>query len=216
MTREFARRVGVSGRVVGLDMDEAQLAIVREEAANQNITSVNYRAADVANPPNDLGRFDVVYTRFLLCHLARPSAALSWMASCLKSGGVLAVEECDFSGHFCYPAFPPFDRYVALCAEVMRRRGGDAEIGLKLPQMLVAIGIRICGVAVSLPADIDGDIKLLNPMTMENIADAVVSEGLATRDEVDRLVAQLYENARDRETFASVTRTIQVWGTRRI
>lgn len=214
VTREFARRVGSSGRVVGLDMDAAQLEIVTVEAAAQNIQNIDYRVANITEPPLDLGNFDLVYTRFLLCHLKEPSDALSWMVGRLKPGGVVAVEDCDFSGHFCYPPLPAFDRYVALCGEVMRRRGGDPVIGLKLPQMLVEAGLKIGGVGVAHPSDVDGDVKLLNALTMENIADTVVNDNLATRKEVDQLVAVLNECVRDTGTFASVTRTIQVWGRR--
>src|SRR5262249_985095 len=102
--RELARRVGGWGRVVGLDMDAAQLDIVRAEAAAQQISNIDYRVANVVDPPGDLRSFDLVYTRFLLCHLTKPARALSWMAKCLKPGGVLAVEDCDFTGHFCVPA----------------------------------------------------------------------------------------------------------------
>jgi len=214
VTRELARRVGARGRVVGLDMDAAQLDIVRAEAAAQQISNIDYRVADVVDPPADVGSFDLVYTRFLLCHLTRPAKALSWMAKCLKPGGVLAIEDCDFTGHFCYPPLPAFDRYVALCGDVMRRRGGDPEIGLKLPQMLVEAGLSVGGVGVAHPSDVDGDAKLLNALTMENISDAVVSDGLATREEVDQLVAALNKCVQDTRTFASVTRTIQVWGRR--
>ena len=65
VTRELARRVGAAGRVVGLDMDAAQLQIVRAETAAQNIHNIDYRVADVTNPPSDLGNFDLIYTRFL-------------------------------------------------------------------------------------------------------------------------------------------------------
>jgi hypothetical protein len=195
-------------------MDGAQLEIVSAETAAHNIHNINYRIANVTEPPQDLGNFDIVYTRFLLCHLTKPTEVLSWMVTCLKPGGVIAVEECDFTGHFCYPPSPAFDRYVALCGEVMRRRGGDPETGLKLPQMLLDAGLRIGGVGVAHPSDIDGDVKLLNAMTMENIADAVLADGLATRNEVDQLVAVLHEAVRDTKTFASITRTIQVWGRR--
>ena len=51
---------------------------------------------------------------------------------------------------------------------------------LKLPQMLTNAGLSFGGVTVAQPADIDGDAKLLNALTMENMADAVVSESLAT------------------------------------
>jgi SAM-dependent methyltransferase len=211
VTRELARRVGSRGHVTGLDMDSTQLEIVRAEAAAQNIANVNYRAADVSNPPSDVGSFDLVYTRFLLCHLRIPTRALSWMASCLKPGGVLAVEDCDFTGHFCYPPLPAFDRYVELCGEVMRRRGGDPNIGLKLPQMMTNAGLILGGVTVAHPSDVDGDVKLLNALTMENIAEAVLSDGLATPEEVHQLLSALNASTQDKGTFASVTRTIQVW-----
>jgi predicted O-methyltransferase YrrM len=216
VTRELARRVGSRGRVVGIDMDPTQLEIVRVEAAAQNITSVDYRVADVSNPPSDLGNFDFIYTRFLLCHLMKPSQVLCWMVNCLKPGGVLAVEDCDFTGHFCYPPLPAFDRYVELCGEVMRRRGGDPNIGLKLPQMFSDVGLSIGGVTVAHPSDVDGDVKLLNALTMENIGEAVLNDGLATVDEVNRLVAALNAVTQDRGTFASVTRTIQIWGRRAV
>jgi SAM-dependent methyltransferase len=195
-------------------MDEAQLMIGRDEAAAHNIRTIEYRLADITNAPNDLGSFDIVYARFLLCHLAKPSEALSWMVDRLEPGGVLAVEDVDFSGHFCYPPLPEFSRYVELCAEVMRRRGGDPDMGLKLPTLLVGTGITIGGVSVTHQADLDGDVKLLSALNMENYADAVVAEGLAVRGEVDQLIVALYENARDPTRFVSVARTIQVWGRR--
>jgi len=216
VTRELARRVGSTGRVVGLDMDLAQLEIVRAEAAAQNIENIEYRVADVSNPPSDIRNLDLVYTRFLLCHLRSPADVLLWMVKSLKPGGVLAVEDCDFTGHFCYPPLPAFYRYVELCGEVMCRRGGDPHIGLKLPQMFKDAGLEIGGVTVAHPSDIDGDVKLLNVLTMENIAEAVVNDGFATQAEVTELVSALNACTHDRATFASVTRTIQIWGRRGI
>jgi SAM-dependent methyltransferase len=212
VSRELARRVGASGRVVGLDMDLAQLEIVRTETVAQKFLNIDYCVGDAAAPPSNLGRFDVVYTRFLLCHLKRPSETLSWMVSCLKPGGVLAIEDCDFSGYFCHPPSPAFDRYVELTAKVMRRRGGDPYIGLKLPSMLLESGLAIGGVAVTQPSDIVGEVKLLSALSMENVADAVLADGLANRDEVERLVVALHEIVHDPRTFASVARAIQVWG----
>ena len=59
--------------------------------------------------------------------------------------------------------------------------------------MLIEAGSSIGGVTVAHPADIDGDVKLLNALTMENIADAAVSDALATREEVERLIESLYK-----------------------
>lgn len=211
VSRELAKRVGTAGQVIGIDMDAAQLEIVRAETVDQNLHNIEYRVIDVVNPPPDLGSFDLIYTRFLLSHLTKPAEVLVWMVNCLRPGGILAIEDCDLSGHFCYPPSQMFDRYVELVREVMRRRGGDPFIGLKLPQMLINTGASIGGVCVAQPADIDGDAKLLNALTMENIADAAVSDSLATQHEVEELLESLYKCASDGRTFASVTRRIQVW-----
>jgi hypothetical protein len=64
------------------------------------------------------------------------------------------------------------------------------------------------------PAGIEGEVKLLTTVTMENIADSVVTEGLAGRNEVDEIIAQLYELARDSRTYLSVPRVVQAWGYR--
>ena len=52
------------------------------------------------------------------------------------------------------------------------------------------------------------------PLTMDNIADSVLAEGLASRAEVDRLVHDLYEFARDPDTVVSGPRVVQTWGHR--
>jgi hypothetical protein len=80
--------------------------------------------------------------------------------------------------------------------------------------LIVDAGLGIGGVAVAQPSDIDGDVKFLNALTMENIADAAVNDNLATRDEVEQLTQMLHQCASDERTFASVTRRIQVWGRR--
>jgi len=64
------------------------------------------------------------------------------------------------------------------------------------------------------PAGLDGEVKLINPITMETIADCVLAEGLATRSEVDKVVAELYELARDSRAVVSLPRVVQAWGYR--
>jgi len=214
VSRELARRVGSAGRVVGIDMDADQLDIVRAEAAAHNIGNLNLMVADATKPPSDLGQFDIVYSRFLLCHLPARLQVFEWMKSCLVDGGILALEDCDFTGHFCYPPSAAFDRYVELAGNVMRRRGGDPHFGLKLPEQFREGRLAIGGIEIAHPADIEGDPKLLNALSMESFADAIVSEGLAPQAEVNELIETLRAVVGDKRVYASVTRRIQVWGQR--
>ena len=47
---------------------------------------------------------------------------------------------------------------------------------------------------------------------MENIADAVIADQLATGEEIDQIVRELYEYAADPMTIAGTPRIVQVWG----
>jgi hypothetical protein len=49
---------------------------------------------------------------------------------------------------------------------------------------------------------------------MQNIAGAVLAEGLASRQEIDSTIAGLYDFAQDTSTVLSVPRVVQVWGYR--
>jgi hypothetical protein len=64
------------------------------------------------------------------------------------------------------------------------------------------------------PAGLVGDVKLITPLTMENIAGAVIAEGLATEAEVAALVAELYAHAHTDGTIGCVPRIVEAWGRR--
>lgn len=211
VTCELARRVAPDGRVVGIDMDAAILEIARKEAPDSGVANIVFRAEDIRNLVEE-PRYDVVYARFLLTHLADPANMLRQLASLVRPGGVLAVEDIDCSAQFTYPESRAFQRYLELYCAVVRSRGGDPDIGPRLPSLLSECGLKDVAVSVVQPMGLSGEAKLLNPITMENIADAVIKERLASRDEIDRIVRELYEFAENPRTLAGVPRIFQLWG----
>jgi ubiquinone/menaquinone biosynthesis C-methylase UbiE len=208
---DIARLVGPSGRVVGTDIDEKKLELAAQEAQTQQLNNVEFRLSDITATEPERG-FDLVHARFVLTHLPNPAQALGRMRGALRSGGVLVLEDIDFRGYFCHPENAAFSRYVALYTETVRRRGGDANIGPRLPGLLVESGLEDVHLNVVQLAGTAGDVKLITPLTMENIADAVRAEGLASRAEVDQLVAELYELAQTPGTVSSSPRIVEAWG----
>jgi SAM-dependent methyltransferase len=214
VTFELARRAGPTGRAVGIDLDEIKLGLARQEAAALQLGNVTFRQTEIGKCDFD-PEFDVVYARFLLTHLPDPVAAITRMQGWLKPGGALVVEDIDFSGHFCHPESAALRRYVELYRGTVQRRGGDPHIGPRIPGLLVDSGLCGVGMHVVQPAGIDGEVKLLNPVTMENIADSVIADGLASQLEVEQIIAELYEFARSPRTVISISRIVQSWGRRR-
>ena len=210
---DLARIVSPGGRIVGLDIDEVKLQLARRESRARHFSNIEFRMSDVA-VDEVKEQFDFVYARFVLTHLRDPAKALARMYAATRSGGVLAVEDIDFRGHFCYPDCVAFRRYVELYTQAVERRGGDANIGPRLPELLNQAGFRGVQMNVVQPAGTEGEVKLMTPITMENIADAVLAEGLASRKEVDQIVAQLYDFAHEPSTVLSAPRIVEAWGYR--
>jgi hypothetical protein len=55
------------------------------------------------------------------------------------------------------------------------------------------------------------DIKLLTPLTLENIADAAIAERLITREELDEALDVLFRLAADGTTVMAFPRIVQSW-----
>jgi SAM-dependent methyltransferase len=214
---ELAARVGPGGRVVGVDVDEEKLELARAEAA-AFADRLEYRRADVT--AEDLpAAFDLVYARFLLTHLQDPAAACARMYRALRPGGAVAVEDIDYRACVCHPESAAYRRYCEVYEETARRRGCDPYIGVRLPELLGAAGFEDVRVTAAQPLGVapdgvEGDMKLACALTLENIADAAIAEGVADREELDRATAELYRLAADPATLMSYPRIVQAWARR--
>jgi SAM-dependent methyltransferase len=111
LAREAADRVGPTGRVTGLDLNEAMLAVARRLRAE-----IDWRHGDAGKLPFEDGAFDVVVSQFALMFFPDQVAALREMWRVLAPRGRLAVAVCA-----------PMARtkgYSAL-ADILRREAGD-------------------------------------------------------------------------------------------
>ena len=210
VTLMLAALAGPEGEAVGVDVDEVKLQLARDEADDAGVGNVEYRHAAVDELPAD-GAFDVAYARFLLTHLPDPAAALRHMIAAVRPGGVVAVQDIDYSGGFCHPASAAYDCFWDLYPRLAAHRGVDANIGPRLPVLFAEAGLAEIGVHMEQPAGFDPDTKLLSALTLESIADAAVAAGLAETEEIDALVRELHGFAARPDTLLSLPRVVQVW-----
>jgi hypothetical protein len=80
--------------------------------------------------------------------------------------------------------------------------------------MLRTAGLKSIAFEVIQPAHIRGEGKLMAPLTMSRISDALIAENLATENDVQRILRELNRIAADSETLVSLPRIFQVWGKR--
>jgi predicted O-methyltransferase YrrM len=208
---ELARIAGPDGEVVGIDRDEIKLDLAREEARVAGLDNVAYRVADVTELDAD-GEFDVVYSRFLLAHLADPAAAMERLVAAARPGGLVVMEDIDFSGAFCHPENRAYRRFFELFPAAVRAHGGNPTFGPELPGVMARAGVRGIDVRVMQATGREPDVKLMPALTFENAIDAVAGAGLARREAIEAMVDELYAFAADPESVLALPRVVQAWG----
>jgi ubiquinone/menaquinone biosynthesis C-methylase UbiE len=211
---DIARIVAPGGRVLGTDIDPTKLDLATREAAELHLANIAFEPGNIMERP-PAGNFDFIHARFVLTHLTDPARALEHIRAALSPGGIVVLEDIDFSGYFCYPDCAALWRYVHLYTETTRRRGVDANIGPRLPSLLAAAGFENIQVNIVQPAGLAGEVKWMSPLTMENIAEAVIAEGLATAEEIRGIVADLYAFADTPGSLGSMPRIFEAWASRR-
>jgi SAM-dependent methyltransferase len=213
VTTDLARLAGPTGWAVGVDFDEVIIDLAGKEAAEQGVRNVEFRVGR-AEELSESG-FQVAYTRLLLDVVADPEAVLSSMADAVVPDGCVVAEEAEVSSCFCYPPNLAFRRWIGWFAETMRRRGGDPEIGPRLPGLFRSVGLKDVGLHIVHLAWLEGPEKGLHWMTMGTVREAVVGEGVATAAEFDGVQQEMLALAEDRTTVVASARFFQVWGYRR-
>jgi hypothetical protein len=137
------------------------------------------------------------------------------MWSAVRSGGVLAVEDADMDSFCCHPPNEAFDFFMRSYRDVLHRRGGDVAIGRKLYSYFLAVGIPDPSVALVQSLWMKGDEKMLPWSTLEATADAIVSERVASKNDVARALANLKRFTKNPRTLVCGPRVFQVWARRR-
>ena len=90
VARRAATRVGETGSVVGLDLNEGMLEVAAQ-TANEEGLAIEWRDGDATDLPFAEGRFDVVCCQQALQFFDDPTAALEEMRRVCESDGRVAV-----------------------------------------------------------------------------------------------------------------------------
>jgi SAM-dependent methyltransferase len=186
----LAEAVGPDGSVVGIDHSEAFVAEAIARVAAAGFTStVEVQRADAYALPFAPAAFDAAHCERLLMHLEHPTSALSEMKRVVRPGGWIVAAEPDWAGmRIDHPDRAGMD---LLYARAMRSRQPD--MGLTLYRRMGEIGLtERRGVPLVGPHT---DLQVLKGygLTLPPAADALVAEGLLTREHVDALLSGLEE-----------------------
>ena len=140
--RLMAQRVGPSGHVTGIDVDEplgAQALAALRLAGHRQCAFV---AADLtADEPIPGAPFDFVFARLLLYHLPERVEVLRRLWDAVAPGGHLVVQDYDVSSANVLPPLDSVDEFIRFATAAFTAAGCDIHVGARLPQLFAEAGV---------------------------------------------------------------------------
>jgi SAM-dependent methyltransferase len=133
VTRWLADAVGPDGRVVAADLDPRYLEDLPD---GTEVVQLDVRTDDL--PGHD---FDLIHARLLLEHLSEHTEVVSRLASALRPGGWLVVEDYDWGGFGFLTEAADLDRVAEAVLSFMSLAGFHPRYGRMIPSDFDAAGL---------------------------------------------------------------------------
>jgi ubiquinone/menaquinone biosynthesis C-methylase UbiE len=212
ITGLLSERVGPTGRVVGLDMDEQFLAHARAHAP----VNVEFRHGDAYGSDLPAGTFDLVHLRFIASTAGDPEHLIREAMRLTRVGGVVALQEPDASTLNCHPPHPAWERLKTALLGAFAGVGADLTLARALYALARQAGLAdvqyrpfLIGVRASDPM-----VDYL-PATVESLRGTVLKLGLLSETELSTALAECRAHLRDPGTVFTMYTVAQVWGRKR-
>lgn len=194
-----ARLVGRNGRVTGIDIDEAALALAAARAREQGLEWIDFAHADVSSYRTDAS-YDAVIGRHILIHTPDPGRIVGTAHSLLNPGAVAVFQEYDFSVvHRPFPAAPLYERIFEIFRTFFAKAAHD-NIGTRLFHLAVDAGFPSPECRVEYPMDGGADSPFYDWIaeSLRSILPRASALGLVRSDEItaiDSLATRLRDEA---------------------
>jgi SAM-dependent methyltransferase len=172
-------------RVVATDLDPRFLEPLAGSA-------IEVRRHDITSGPPEHGGFDLVHARLVIEHLPDPRAAVANMAAALRPGGVLVVEDYDWTAFGTDPPDPLTERVVAGVMGCMQMGGFDPLYGRRVVSDVAAAGcVDVRGEGRQLVVDDRHPGFAFFRLSFEALRGAAVAAGTMEAADADGFAARL-------------------------
>ena len=145
------------GKVVGVDVDESQVRVARENTDKRGTRNVEFRHGSAYELPFQADSFGAVFTHALLEHLSEPARAVEEFRRVLRPGGILATCSPDWGGFLIVPQSHSLSVAIEAYKSLQVRNAEMSTLGGSSPPSLSRLDSRtsICepGARCTSPSD---------------------------------------------------------------
>jgi SAM-dependent methyltransferase len=199
-TSDLADLVGARGRVVAIELSPRYAAHLRSRAI-PNVSVVEGDAQEPGLVADESA--DGAYARWLFSFVPQPARVAAAVARALRPGAPFALQE--FVSYSAMRLAPPSAALARVCQAIeegYRRRGGDPDIGARLPEVLHGAGFVVRDVRPIARIARPGSALWLWPeLLFRSFVPTLVEGGLLQPDEARSFFDEWDARSRDPESF---------------
>ncbi len=214
MTPWLSQKIGYSGRLVALDIDPQEIECARRKVMESGLDNTDFIATSVENVLKIDCDFDFIYGRFILMQLRNPFEVLERLISCLRPGGVIALDEPNQEADFAAPPCPPCERANRLFLDYADRLGLNFRVGDSLYPMLSRLGVLFRVARACQPIF---PMRLAIQMFKHGLLDsmsALLQAKIAEEQSVETILDELEQWPVNDADFYALSRQVQISGMR--
>jgi SAM-dependent methyltransferase len=209
----LAERVGVDGRVLGIEREPRFVDMGRSLIAERQLVPAEIMQADATATSLPDHAFDLVHARLVLLHQREPNRLLTEMIRLARVGGWLALQEIDAMSFVCEPPHPAWTRLWEDVVSVSTDLGIDVYLGRRLPGILRTAGLEDVHAEVHTRLTRPGDYGRTHLLSLVTaFRDSMLQRGLLTEPELADHMAAVDEHVRNPATVVVREMIVQAWG----
>jgi SAM-dependent methyltransferase len=141
---ELRRRVG--GTVDAVERSASFASRLETLTQRDGLGPSRIFFSDLIDANLPANHYDLIFARWVFLFLPDPAAHVKLLARALKPGGVLAIQDYHRDTFMLVPRPEDWDAFISADRAFFASQGGNVSIGVRLPAMMRAAGLRVTGI----------------------------------------------------------------------
>jgi SAM-dependent methyltransferase len=141
---ELRRRVG--GTVDAVERSSSFASRLETLTRRDGLGPSRIFFSDLVDADLPANTYDLIFARWVFLFLPDPAAHVKQLARALRPGGVLAIQDYHRDTFMLVPRPEEWNDFIAADKALFASQGGDVNIGVRLPGMMEAAGLRVTSI----------------------------------------------------------------------
>jgi SAM-dependent methyltransferase len=209
----LARLVGDAGEVIGIEQNPSMIALARKRSAASGLLNVTFLERDAQAMAFER-RFDAVVGRLVLNHVRDPAAVLRSVASAVRPGGAVVIQEGAWGPTLAIAArLPLWSQLLSIICQTLVRSGHNPDRGLDLNRLFEEAGLSRPTMSLDIPLAGDDSIAELQLDLFRTLRPAALDHSvpLAGLGDLNTLARRIHAERTDAHAVVGFLAIVSAW-----